>query len=188
LTGRALVGLLVVKGIIWAVALGSGTSGGVLAPLLIMGGCLGAAEGRLFGAGDVGLWGMIGMAAMMGGTMRSPFTSVIFMLELTGDAAALPPLLVACVSSVLVTVLVMKRSILTEKVARKGHHVVREYAVSPLQRIFVGDVMTRRAPTVPPDMKVSDLVDRLAKMDARLSPAQAWPVVDATGALAGIVT
>jgi CBS domain-containing protein len=186
--GTGLLGLMVTKMIIWAVALGSGTSGGVLAPLLIMGGCLGAAEAQALHLGDNGLWAMIGMGAMMGGTMRSPFTAVIFMLELTHDVPMLPALLAACTASELVTVLVMKRSILTEKVARKGHHVVREYAVSPLQRLFVGEVMLKNVPTVPSGMKVSELVGRLAKMDPLLSPAQAWPVTDPKGRLAGMVT
>ena len=188
LAGAGLVGLLATKMIIWAVALGSGTSGGVLAPLLIMGGCLGAAEAQALHLGDPGLWAMISMGAMMGGTMRSPFTAVIFMVELTRDVAMLPVLLVACVASELVTVLVMKRSILTEKVARKGHHVMREYSVSPLERLLVGDLMLRKVPTVPSTMRVAELVDRLAKLDPDLSPAQAWPVTDGEGRLAGMVT
>jgi len=188
LIGAALIGLLVTKMIIWAVALGSGTSGGVLAPLLIMGGCLGAAEAQLFHLGDPGLWAMIGMGAMMGGTMRSPFTAVVFMLELTHEVRMLPALLLACTASELVTVLIMKRSILTEKVARKGHHVTREYSVSPLQRLVVRDVMLRSVPTVPAEMRVADLVERLARMDPLLSTAQAWPILDAQGRLAGMVT
>jgi len=188
LAGTGLLALVSIKAIIWAVALGSGTSGGVLAPLLIMGGCLGAGEAQLFHLGDPGLWAAISMAAMMGGTMRSPFTAVIFLLELTHGVAMLPALLIACTASVLVTVLVMKRSILTEKVARKGHHVMREYGVSPLERQFVSDVMERSVSTVPSTMLVSDLVGRLTKLDPVVSPLQAWPVIDAQGKLAGIVT
>jgi H+/Cl- antiporter ClcA/CBS domain-containing protein len=188
LVGGALIGLLVVKMIIWSVALGSGTSGGVLAPLLIMGGCLGAAGSQALHLGDAGLWAAIGMGAMMGGTMRSPFTAIVFMLELTHAVALLPALLVACTASVLVTVLVMKRSILTEKVARRGHHVLREYAVNPLQRMFVGDVMLREVPTVAAGMTVADLAERLQRLDPVLTPVQAWPVVDAEERLAGIIT
>jgi H+/Cl- antiporter ClcA/CBS domain-containing protein len=188
LVGGALLGLLVVKMIIWSVALGSGTSGGVLAPLLIMGGCLGAAGSQALHLGDAGLWAAIGMGAMMGGTMRSPFTAIVFILELTHATALLPALLVACTASVLVTVLVMKRSILTEKVARRGHHVLREYAVNPLQRMFVGDVMLERVPTVSSTMTVADLAERLAQLDPVLTPVQAWPIVDPDGRLVGILT
>src|SRR5262249_10918337 len=75
--------LVVVKGVIWSVALGSGTSGGVLAPLLIMGGALGFVESAFLPAGDTRLWALVGMAAVLGGTMRSPLTGAIFALELT---------------------------------------------------------------------------------------------------------
>ena len=82
---RALVALIVVKGLIWAIALGSGTSGGVLAPLLIMGAALGAIESTFLPGGDRTLWPLVSMAAVLGGTMRSPLTGVIFALELTHD-------------------------------------------------------------------------------------------------------
>jgi H+/Cl- antiporter ClcA len=141
LVGVALLGLVVTKAVIWAVALGSGTSGGVLAPLLIMGGALGALEAHWIPMGGPGLWAAISMGAMMGGTMRSPFTAVAFMVELTHDVNVLPGLLVACVAADAVTVLLMKRSILTEKVARRGYHVTREYIANPLHLLRVQDVM-----------------------------------------------
>jgi len=151
LVGVALVGLMVTKAVIWAVALGSGTSGGVLAPLLIMGGALGALEAHWIPTGDPGLWAALSMGAMMGGTMRSPFTAVAFMVELTHDVNVLPGLLVACVAADAVTVLLMKRSILTEKVARRGYHVTREYIANPLHLLRVQDVME------PPVVQVADL-------------------------------
>ncbi|HLG88471.1 MAG TPA: chloride channel protein, partial [Alphaproteobacteria bacterium] len=117
--------LVAVKAVIWAIALGSGTSGGVLAPLLIMGGALGALAGGFMPVGDVGSWALIGMAAMMGGTMRSPLTGIVFALELTHNVGALLPLAIGCAAAHATTVLLLKRSILTEKVARRGHHVLR---------------------------------------------------------------
>jgi len=141
LVGIALLGLVVTKAVIWAMALGSGTSGGVLAPLLIMGGSLGALEAHWISSGDPGLWAGISMGAMMGGTMRSPFTAVAFVLELTHDVNVLPALFIACIAAHAVTVLLMKRSILTEKVARRGYHLTREYSVNPLQLLRVRDVM-----------------------------------------------
>jgi chloride channel protein, CIC family len=188
LVGGFLLGLMVTKAIIWAIALGSGTSGGVLAPLLIMGGALGAVEARWLPAGDVGLWATISMAAMMGGTMRSPLTAVAFMLELTDDIGVLPGLLIACAAAHAVTVLIMRRSILTEKVARRGYHVMREYIVNPLTRVRVGDVMERDAPTVPADQKIDLLFQRLAAHDPVLGRRYAWPLVNESGALVGIVT
>jgi H+/Cl- antiporter ClcA len=137
-----LMGLIAVKCCIWSVALGSGTSGGVLAPLLIMGGALGALVSGVLPGGDRSLWPLVSMAAVMGGTMRSPLTGAVFALELTYDIQTLPALLIATVVAHAFTVLVMRRSILTEKVARRGHHISREYAVDPLERICVGEVMS----------------------------------------------
>ena len=134
--------LLLVKGIIWAVALGSGTSGGVLAPLLIMGGGLGATLAHVLPAAPPGFWALLAMAATMGGTMRSPLTATFFAVELTGNTHVLLPLIAACVSAHLLTVLLMRRSILTEKVARRGHHLSREYRVDPFTLTRARDVMT----------------------------------------------
>ena len=188
LTGTFLLGLMLIKAVIWAAALGSGTSGGVLAPLLIMGGALGAVEAQWLRPEETGLWAMISMAAMMGGTMRSPLTAVAFMLELTGDIGVLPALLIACAAAHGVTVLMMRRSILTEKVARRGHHVTREYIVNPLARVWVEDVMEREAPSLGADRAVADVVRRLAEGDPAVGHRHAWPVLDAGGALVGLVT
>jgi len=188
LTGHFLMGLLVVKALIWAIALGSGTSGGVLAPLLIMGGALGAVEAQWIHPAEAGLWAMTSMAAMMGGTMRSPLTAVAFMLELTGDIAVLPALLIACAAAHAVTVLLMRRSILTEKVARRGHHVVREYVVNPLARMRVEDAMERDIPVLPADATVAMAGEWLAERDPRIGHRYAWPLVDQAGALAGLLT
>src|SRR5689334_2483138 len=141
LVGGVLATLLVVKALIWAIGLGSGTSGGVLAPLLLMGGALGALGASALHRPDPGLWAMVGMAALMGGTMQVPLTAVIFVLELTGDFAALPGLLIGSIAAAGVTVLLMRRSILTEKLARRGRHVTREYGVNPLHVLRVEDVM-----------------------------------------------
>jgi chloride channel protein, CIC family len=188
IVGWLLVSLLLTKAIIWAIALGSGTSGGVLAPLLIMGGALGAAEAHLIRPDESGLWGLMSMAAVMGGTMRSPLTAVAFMLELTGDFTALPGLLIACAAAHGVTVLFMRRSILTEKVARRGYHVSREYSVSPLARIRVQDVMERDVPTVLPDTPVQELGRSLSVGDPKLGHRHAWPIVTLEGELSGLLT
>ena len=124
--GTALISLLCLKAIVWSISLGSGTSGGVLAPLLIIGGALGGLAGQWLPAGDPGLWAMVAMAGMMGGTMRSPLTGMFFLLELTADFNALPALLCGSVAALAVTVLLMRRSILTEKLARRGQHIARE--------------------------------------------------------------
>lgn len=188
LLGMALVGLLLAKGLVWAVALGSGTSGGVLAPLLMMGGALGALVGGLTGSGEPGLWAMVGMAAMMGGTMRSPLTGMFFLLELTHDLNALPALLVGSVAALGVTVLLLKRSILTEKLARRGQHIAREYSVDVFEQMRVGDVMDRQPPMAAASLTVTALADRIAQGDPQLARRQGTLVVDEAGQLAGIIT
>ena len=188
LTGLSAASLLVLKAVVWAVALGSGTSGGVLAPLLMMGGGLGALESRWLPVGDPGLWAMVGMSAMMGGTMRSPLTAILFTVELTHDWNTLPALLVGAVAAHAVTVLILRRSILTEKVARRGHHLVREYSVDPFQIHRVGEVMDRSVSGVPATMTVAELSRRISAGDAELTRRQGTPIVDESGRLAGIIT
>src|SRR6266576_1764640 len=139
--------------------------GGVLAPLLIMGGALGALEAHWTPTGDPGLWAALSMGAMMGGTMRSPFTAVAFMVELTHDVNVLPGLPVACVAADAVTVLLMKPSILTEKVARRGYHVTREYIANPLHLLRVQDVME------PPVLQVGDRPPAVSYPDELLDHA-----------------
>jgi CIC family chloride channel protein len=184
---QAILILLVVKAVIWSVALGSGTSGGVLAPLLIMGGAIGALFGGLMTEGDVGLWALLGMAAMMGGTMRSPLTAIIFALELTHNVGALLPLAIACTAAHATTVLLLRRSILTEKVARRGHHVSREYVVDPFESMRVADIMTHPAATLPDSMLVEEAIAFYTDQQAPLRH-HSYPVVDAANRLRAVVT
>jgi CBS domain-containing protein len=188
IVGPALVGLVLAKGIVWSVALGSGTSGGVLAPLLMLGGALGAMIGSITGSGDPGLWAMVGMAAMMGGTMRSPLTGMVFVLELTHDFQALPALLVGSVAALCVTVLLLRRSILTEKLARRGQHIAREYSVDVFELMRVADVMDRNPPIVPETMTVGELSEKIARGDPTLGRRQGIIIAGADGRLAGIIT
>jgi H+/Cl- antiporter ClcA/CBS domain-containing protein len=183
----ALASLLVVKALMWIIALGSGTSGGVLAPLLIMGGALGALEEPFLPGGTRAVWPLISMAAILGGTMRSPLTGILFALELTHDVHALLPLLIACMTGHAFTVLTMPRSILTEKVARRGYHLTREYSVDPLEVLSVEEVMSRAVVTVPASMAASELERRF--FDPRGGPThQGYPVLDREGRLVGVVT
>jgi H+/Cl- antiporter ClcA/CBS domain-containing protein len=186
--GGALIGILIGKSLVWSLALGSGTSGGVLAPLLMMGAALGAVEARIIPVGDAGLWALISMAAMMGGTMRSPLTAMVFALELTQDVNMLPGLLVGCIAAHGVTVLMLRRSILTEKVARRGYHIMREYSVDPLTVVRVGEVMYENVFTISPKMKVTELSDRIARHDPQVADRQGLPIVDENQRLVGIIT
>ncbi|MGH7023151.1 MAG: chloride channel protein [Caulobacteraceae bacterium] len=183
LTTAAIV-LLVVKAVIWAVALGSGTSGGVLAPLLIMGGAMGAALSGLMPGGSAGFWALLGMAATMGGTMRSPLTATFFAVELTGNTHVLLPLIAACGAAHIVTVLMMRRSILTEKVARRGHHLVREYRVDPFALTRVSEVMTTEVDTLPASMTLHGAAAFLTD-PATMHPS--FPVIDEERRVLGVI-
>src|SRR5690242_12332898 len=147
----AMLLLLVVKAVVWLTALGSGTSGGILAPLLIIGGALGGVAGWWLPGGP-GPWALLGMAAVMSAAMRAPLTASIFAVELTGHLAALPPAVAAAVASYAVAVLVLRRSILTEKISRRGRHILQEYTVDPLALVQAGGIMTREPETLPADM------------------------------------
>ncbi len=182
-----LVRLLLVKGLIWSLALGSGTSGGVLAPLLMMGASVGLILSPILPAGGHALWPLIGLSAILAGTMRSPLTGIIFALELTRRVDALLPLLIACSAAFALTVLILPRSILTEKVARRGHHLSREYTVDPLETLMVGQVATKPAVTVPATLPIRELESLF--FDMRTGNAhQGYPVVDEKGRLVGVVT
>src|SRR3546814_10479872 len=107
---RLIIGILVVKTRIWSLSLGSGTSGGVLAPVFMIGGALGALEAMAFPAVAPGFWALIGLASVVGGVMRSPFTGVLFALELTHEWSAGMALMIAASSAYGISVLILKRS------------------------------------------------------------------------------
>jgi CIC family chloride channel protein len=138
---NAMLGIFLVKSIIWAIALGSGTSGGVLAPLLMIGGALGGLASGFLPFQGAGFWELVSMGSVLAGTIRAPMTAVIFSLELTHDVNILLPLLIGSIIAHGFTTLLLPRSILTEKVSRRGYHISAEYAVDPLETLFVKDVM-----------------------------------------------
>jgi CBS domain-containing protein len=181
-----ILGVLLVKWFIWAVSLGSGTSGGVLAPLLMMGGALGGLEAMFLPNEGAGFWPLISMGAILGGTMRSPFTSIVFAFELTHDANVFLPLLVGSVIAHGFTVLALRRSILTEKVARRGYHLSREYAVDPLEILFVREVMRTNVLVLPDDGQVSEIPESISTDPHRNQ--RLIPVVNADVQLVGVIT
>jgi chloride channel protein, CIC family len=174
--------LAIVKATIWAISLGSGTSGGVLAPLLIIGAALGALESHALPFGTPPLWVLVSMGAMLGGMMRAPFTGAIFCLELTHDVNALFPLMAAALMADGVTVFTMKRSILTEKVARKGVHVAREYSVDMLEFVPVRSVMHQDFTILTAESSLQEAIIAYRKSNGK---AIGFPVIDATGSVVG---
>lgn len=189
-----IVGILVVKTLIWSLSLGSGTSGGVLAPVFMIGAALGSLLAYVFPPVAPGFWALMSLAAVVGGVMRSPLTGIVFAMELTHQWDAVMPLVVSSTVAFLLSVLVLRRSVLTEKVVRKGTHLTREYSIDPLEVFLVAEVMPR-----------SFLCFRncATLADARAEAAAAWsgdskrrlehvqrlyPIVDDEDGLVGVIT
>ncbi len=183
LTVRAVATLLIAKAFVWLIALGSGTSGGVLAPLLILGGAAGFLVGQ-FLPGEPGVWAMIGMAGVMSGAMRAPMTGALFAAELTGRFEAIPYTIAAAAAAYGISVLIMRRSILTEKIARRGRHILQEYTVDPLDLLQAGQIMTANPDTLPGKMTTREA---LAFFTAG-ARHRSYPVVDAENRLIGLVS
>lgn len=192
-TGQALVLLCALKFVSWAIALGSGTSGGTLAPLFTIGGALGAILGTglafvLPHAGiDPRMAALVGMAAIFAGASRALLASVVFAFETTMQPFGLLPLLGGCATAYLVSCLLMRHSIMTEKIARRGVRVPTEYAADFLAQVLVRDHASGNVVT----LRESDTIEVVRRwLDSRTpgSEHQGFPVVDETGSLLGVVT
>jgi len=180
---KVVVALLVVKALVWLVALGSGTSGGVLAPLLILGGAAGYLMGQVL-PGDAGVWAMIGMAGIMSGAMRAPLTGALFAAELTGHFEMIPCTVAAAGGAYAISVLLMRRSILTEKIARRGRHILQEYTVDPLDLLQAAQIMTSDPQTLAGSRTIAETVSFFTTQARHRS----YPVVDDHGCLVGLVS
>ena len=192
LIGWSLVALVVFKFIAWSIYLGSGTSGGTLAPLFIIGGGLGALIG-LSGVAitpelgiSISVAGLVGMAAMFAGASRAFLASVIFAFEVTHQPAGILPVFFGCSASYLMSVLLMRTSIMTEKLARRGSHVHSEYSVDYLSQVTVREMMTRDVVTLAGEETVASVRSRLINNYA--VSHQGFPVLSEASLLLGVVT
>ena len=198
LGGRLAVGLvavlLVAKAGALLVSLGSGTSGGLLAPMFTMGAALGtlyaAAVNHWVPAAHLspGAFALVAMAAVFGAAARAPFTFIIFAFEITRDYDSVLPLMLVVVVAHAVGLLLMRNSIMTEKLARRGRHVHQEYEVDLFQQVRVGEVMDAAPALVPASETIGRLAGRIAAGDARLAAHQALILTGPQGGLAGILT
>jgi CBS domain-containing protein len=153
----------------------------------MMGAALGGIEAGFLPNEGLGFWPLVSMGAILGGTMRAPFTAVLFALELTHDINVMLPLLVAAMLAHATTVLLLKRSILTEKVARRGFHITREYATDPLEILFVREAMRTAIVALPANATVEDLRNTLIRKPAQRGQ-HLYPLVDEQRRIQGIVT
>ncbi|GGC60212.1 chloride channel protein [Undibacterium terreum] len=180
---QLVLALLLVKAIIWVIALGSGTSGGVLAPLLIIGAGLGSVLAPWLPGDNAQLWPLVCMAAVLAGVLGAPLTAAVFAFGLTHDVNALLPLLLTTGVSYGFTVMTMRRSIMTEKIARRGYHIYREYGVDPLERQHVDEVMTQKLEVIPADLPADTA---LAHYFGAQQIHRCYPVVDKENRLVGM--
>jgi CIC family chloride channel protein len=191
--GRALVVLVALKFISWSIYLGSGTSGGTLAPLFTIGGgmgsVLGAATAALVPAigVDFHVAALVGMASIFAGASHALLASVVFAFETTRQPLGLLPLLGGCSAAYLVSHLLMRNSIMTERLARRGTAIRTEYSVDYLSQVRVGDCMVRNVTMLAPDEPLAAVRQRL-EGDTRGALPKGFPVVDARGMLMGVVT
>jgi H+/Cl- antiporter ClcA/CBS domain-containing protein len=186
-------GVLVVKSLIWTGSLGSGTSGGILAPQLMIGGGLGVALAHVLPGIAPGAWPLVCMAAVLAGSIGTPLTASVLAVELTHNSGLLLPLLLASVTAYGMAVLLQHRSLLTERLSRRGFHLSREYGVDPLETAMVRDVMHTSVFALPEQTTRQAAREWLAKMNER--GAASWshwqrlfPLVDAAGQLNGVLT
>jgi CBS domain-containing protein len=181
------VALLFGKAAVWVIALSSGTSGGVLAPLLMMGASLGTIEAHILPFGDSGFWALLGMAALLGGTMRAPLTSTLFAVELTGNFHVMPAVLIASTAAFAMTVLLMRRSILTERIARRGLHLTREYSVDPFDVMRVAEIMAKPAHRLPASITVAEAIT-FFQAEPEKARHKSYPLVDEAERVVGMVS
>ncbi len=192
IVGVALLVLVVAKFVSWAISLGSGTSGGTLAPLFTIGGGLGSLLGSVVialapGLGlDVRVAALVGMAAIFAGASRAMLASVVFAFETTRQPLGLLPLLGGCSAAYLVSLLMMRSTIMTEKLARRGTDVESDYAVDYLSQILVKDVASPDVVALDADDAIEEVRDWMASREDE-SRHQGFPVVDKDGTLLGVV-
>ena len=189
----ALAVLGVLKFLSWAISLGSGTSGGTLAPLFTIGGALGA----LLGAGlawifpeagvDIRIAALVGMAAIFAGASRALLTSVVFAFETTLQPLGLLPLLGGCTAAFLVASLLMRESIMTEKISRRGVRVPADYEADFLEQVLVRDACAKDLVTLSAEQTLGSAREWISSRAAG-SAHQGFPVVDERGALRGVLT
>jgi CIC family chloride channel protein len=191
---KFIAGVLVVKSAIWIFSLGSNTAGGILAPLLMIGGALGAALGHFMPLGMTnGAWVVVGMTSVLSAAIGAPLTSAMLAMELTHNGGLMLPVLLSCVASYAVSVLVMSRSLLTAGLSARGLHLSREFGVDPLETMLVSQAMHTSVFALPDNATRKDAADWLRKMDER--GGEAWshwqrifPLVDSEGRMKGVLT
>ena len=189
---KTLLLVLLFKALALVISLGSGTSGGLLAPMFMSSAAMGGAFalGLNYGLGThlaPGAFALVAMGAVFGAASRATFTFIIFAFEITRDYNSVLPLMLVCVIADGISMFFTQTSIMTEKLARRGLHIHQDYEPDVLQSVPVSETMSTDISTIPETLTVAELARRLASIDPHLRH-YAWPVVDADAKLKGIIT
>ena len=192
---KLLIVVMLAKAVALVISLGSGTSGGLLAPMFMssaaLGGVFALAMNRLFPAAQLsaGAFALVAMGAVFGAASRATFSFIIFAFEITRDYnAVLPLMLVSVIADGIAMLLMPRASIMTEKLARRGLRIHQDYEADALQQMVVSDTMDRQVPALPSSMAVSELAERIARHDPEVSRHQGMLLLDDQHRLAGIIT
>jgi chloride channel protein, CIC family len=195
LAWKLLLLVMVAKAAALVISLGSGTSGGLLAPMFMssaaLGGVFALGIDRVYPAANLsaGAFALVAMGAVFGAASRATFTFIIFAFEITRDYnSVLPLMLVSVIADGIAMVLMPKASIMTEKLARRGLHIHQEYEADVLQQVKVSETMDQDPPKLPQEMRVRELADRIARGDPEVRKHQGMFVMDSSGKLAGVIT
>jgi len=195
LAWKLLIIVMVAKAVALVISLGSGTSGGLLAPMFMssaaLGGVFAMSIDRVLPSANLspGAFALVAMGAVFGSASRATFSFIIFAFEITRDYnSVLPLMLVSVIADGMAMLLMPRASIMTEKLARRGLHIHQDYEADVLQQMMVAETMDQEAPTVSAEMKVSELSDRIARRDPEVSRHQGMLVLDANGRLVGMIT
>lgn len=196
LSNHLALGAIAVLGIMkflsWTISLGSGTAGGTLAPVFTIGGTLGGVAGIIAARWfpelhlNIGIAALVGMVGIFAGASRALLTSVVFAIETTMQPAIIVPALGGCTMAYLVSCLLMRHSIMTEKMVRRGVRVPEEYQPDFLDSVQVNEMMTRKLVNLRDNQTVGEVRQNLAS-DGEFNH-QGFPVVDASGLLLGVIT
>jgi H+/Cl- antiporter ClcA/CBS domain-containing protein len=189
-----LLAVMVFKSAALLISLGSGTSGGLLAPMFMASAAMGSAFAmivdKVWPAANLspGACALVAMGAVFGAASRAAFAFIIFAFEITRDYNSVLPLMLVTVIADGIAVYYAKNSIMTEKLARRGLHIHQDYEPDVLQQVLVGETMSRDFDTVPANMTVAELSDRVGRRDPTVTRHQGVFVMDGEGKLAGIIT
>src|SRR3989440_4908609 len=191
---KLLIIVMIAKAIALVISLGSGTSGGLLAPMFMSSAALGGAfaigTNRLFPAANLspGAFALVAMGAVFGAASRATFAFIIFAFEITRDYNSVLPLMLVCVIADGLAMLLMPTSIMTEKLERRGLRIHQDYEPDVQQQVRVFETMDPEAPTLPANMPVAKLAELIARRDPEVNRHQGMIILDKSGKLCGIIT